>query len=399
MESRRWSEVWGLHKASVAKRIAIMGSTGSIGTSTLEVVRALGDTYQVVGLAGKQRWRQLAEQCAAFRPQAVAVADQANAQSLAGLLNGATELLVGPTGLVELAAREDSDFVVAAIVGSAGLESTIAAVRAGKQVGLANKEALVVAGSIIVPLARQTGARLLPIDSEHSAIFQSLAAGRAEEVRRIYLTASGGPFRTWSADQMANATLADALRHPTWNMGQKITIDSATMMNKALEIIEACWLFDLAPDSIEVLVHPESIIHSMVEFHDGSIIAQLGAPDMKTPIQYALTYPDRVPGIARRLDFTTVRRLNFEPPDLDRFPALRMGYEVARLGGTAGAVFNGANEEAVEAFSQGRIPFGRIVELIRQVLDRHTIEQNCDLDRLLAADAWARQEVQRCLHG
>ncbi|NLX21107.1 MAG: 1-deoxy-D-xylulose-5-phosphate reductoisomerase [Phycisphaerae bacterium] len=383
----------------MAKRIAIMGSTGSIGTSTLEVVRALGDTYQVVGLAGKQRWRQLAEQCAAFRPQAVAVADQANAQSLAGLLNGATELLVGPTGLVELAAREDSDFVVAAIVGSAGLESTIAAVRAGKQVGLANKEALVVAGSIIVPLARQTGARLLPIDSEHSAIFQSLAAGRAEEVRRIYLTASGGPFRTWSADQMANATLADALRHPTWNMGQKITIDSATMMNKALEIIEACWLFDLAPDSIEVLVHPESIIHSMVEFHDGSIIAQLGAPDMKTPIQYALTYPDRVPGIARRLDFTTVRRLNFEPPDLDRFPALRMGYEVARLGGTAGAVFNGANEEAVEAFSQGRIPFGRIVELIRQVLDRHTIEQNCDLDRLLAADAWARQEVQRCLHG
>lgn len=376
-----------------------MGSTGSIGTSTLEVVRALGDTYQVVGLAGKQRWRQLAEQCAAFKPQTVAVADQANAQSLAGLLNGATELLVGPTGLVELAARKDSDFVVAAIVGSAGLESTIAAVRAGKQVGLANKEALVVAGSIIVPLARRTGARLLPIDSEHSAIFQSLAAGRAEEVRRIYLTASGGPFRTWSADQMANATLADALRHPTWNMGQKITIDSATMMNKALEIIEACWLFDLAPDSIEVLVHPESIIHSMVEFHDGSIIAQLGAPDMKTPIQYALTYPDRVPGIARQLDFSTVRRLNFEPPDLDRFPALRMGYEVARLGGTAGAVFNGANEEAVEAFSQGRIPFGRIVELIRQVLDRHTIEQNCDLDRLLAADAWARQEAQRCLHG
>ncbi len=376
-----------------------MGSTGSIGTSTLEVVRALGDSYQVVGLAGKQRWQQLAEQCAAFKPQAVAVADQANAQSLAGLLHGATELLVGPTGLVDLAAREDSDFVVAAIVGSAGLESTIAAVQAGKQVGLANKEALVVAGSIIVPLARRTGARLLPIDSEHSAIFQALASGRPGEVRRIYLTASGGPFRTWSADQMANATLADALRHPTWNMGQKITIDSATMMNKALEIIEACWLFDLAPDSIEVLVHPESIIHSMVEFHDGSIIAQLGAPDMKTPIQYALTYPDRVPGIARRLDFTTVRRLNFEPPDLDRFPALRMGYEVARLGGTAGAVFNGANEEAVEAFSQCRIPFGRIVELIRQVLDRHTIEQHCGLDRLLAADAWARQEVRRCLHG
>jgi len=381
----------------VGKRITILGSTGSIGTSTLEVVRSLGAGYEVVGLGAKRRWRELAAQCAAFQPAAVAVADPANAQAIRPLLNGSTELLVGPEGLVELARRQESDFIVAAIVGAAGLESTIAAVRAGKQVGLANKEALVVAGSLLVPLATQTGARLLPIDSEHSAIFQAMAAGRRCEVTRVYLTASGGPFRTWSAEQMATATLEDALRHPTWDMGPKITIDSATMMNKALEIIEARWLFDLDPDSIEVLIHPESIIHSMVEFCDGSVMAQLGTPDMKTPIQYTLTFPERAPGCSRQLDFSTIRRLNFEPPDLERFPALRLGYEVARAGGTAGAVFNAANEQAVEAFRQGRIPFGRIVELTRLVLDRHKIKPTPDLETLLAADAWARQEVRECL--
>ncbi len=382
---------------TVAKRVTILGSTGSIGTSTLEVLRSLAPDYQVAGLGAKRRWQELAAQCQEFHPPAVAVADPANAIQIAPFLDSRSELFAGPAGLVELARRSDTDYVVAAIVGAAGLESTVAAVQAGKKVGLANKEALVVAGSIIVPLAARTGAVLLPIDSEHSAVFQSMSAGRRSEVRKIYLTASGGPFRAWSAEQMAGATLQDALRHPTWNMGPKITIDSATMMNKALEIIEARWLFDLPPDSIEVVIHPESIIHSMVEFVDGSVIAQLGSPDMKTPIQYALTCPDRADGCARKLDFSTIRRLNFESPDFDRFPALELGYEVARIGGTAGAVLNAANEEAVEAFRQERIPFGRVVELTREVLDRHNVQAAPDLDALLAADAWARREVAECL--
>ncbi len=350
-----------------------------------------------MGLGAKRRWRELADQAGEVGPSAVAIAEPALAASIRPLLNGKVELLAGPEGLVELAARGDSDFVVAAIVGAAGLASTIAAVQSGKQVGLANKEALVVAGSLLVPLARKTGARLLPIDSEHSAIFQSMTAGRPGEVRKVYLTASGGPFRTWTGEQIARASLEDALRHPTWSMGPKITIDSATMVNKALEIIEARWLFDLPVDSIEVVIHPESIIHSMVEFCDGAIIAQLGSPDMRTPIQYALTYPERREGVAGRLDFSTIRRLNFEPPDPERFPALRLGYEVARRGGTAGAVFNAANETAVEAFRAGNIPFGRIVEVIEQVLERHEVIREPSLETLLAADAWARREVAECL--
>lgn len=381
----------------MAKRIAILGSTGSIGTSTLDAVRALGPEFRVTGLSASRRWRELVKQAEEVGPAAVAIANPALAAEMRPFMKGSTELLVGPAGLVELARRDDNDFVVAAIVGAAGLESTIAAVAQGKAVGLANKEALVVAGSVLIPLARQTGATLLPIDSEHSAVFQSMAAGRRNEVHKIYLTASGGPFRTWSAEQMAEATLEDALRHPTWSMGPKITIDSATMMNKALEIVEAAWLFDLPPESIEVLIHPESIIHSMVEFCDGSVIAQLGTPDMRTPIQYALTYPERRVGCARRLEFGNIRRLNFEPPDFERFPALQMGFEVARAGGTAGAVFNAANEAAVEAFQQRRISFGKIVELTRRVLDRHTVERNPDLGTLLEADRWARQEVAECL--
>jgi 1-deoxy-D-xylulose-5-phosphate reductoisomerase len=363
----------------------------------VDVLRALGSPYAVSGLAAHRRWRELVDQAAEMHPSAVAIADPDRAEDVRRELNGDTELLVGRAGLTELARREDSDCIVAAIVGAAGLPSTIAAVAQGKRVGLANKEALVVAGSLLVPLAARTGATLLPIDSEHSAIFQSMAAGRREEVRRIFLTASGGPFRTWSAEQMAEATLEDALRHPTWDMGPKITIDSATMMNKALEIIEAKWLFGLDVDSIEVLVHPESIIHSMVEFCDGSVIAQLGTPDMRTAIQYALTYPQRREGCASRLDFSTIRRLNFEPPDLERFPALRLGYEVARAGGTAGAVLNAANEAAVEGFQAGAIPFGRIIELVDRVLSRHEVNPEPDLDDLLAADAWARHEVAECL--
>jgi len=375
-----------------------MGSTGSIGTSTLDVLRGLGSEYRVVGLTACRHWEQLVEQSRQVKPEAVAIADSACADQLRSQLNSDCEVLVGPEGLVELAGRRTSDFVVAAIVGAAGLESTIAAVRAGKQVGLANKEALVVAGSLIVPLARETGAELLPIDSEHSAIFQAMSAGRRSEVRKVYLTASGGPFRNWSAEQMAEASVEDALQHPTWDMGPKITIDSATMMNKALEIIEARWLFDLDVDCIEVLIHPESIIHSMVEFCDGSVIAQLGTPDMRIPIQYALTYPLRYAGEVNRLDFSSLRRLNFEPPDVERFPALRLGYEVARKGGTAGAVFNAANEAAVEAFLAGKISFGRITRLIERTLGRHSIIPDPNLETLLAADVWAREEVNSCLN-
>ena len=363
----------------------------------MDAVCALGSEFQVVGLGAHRRWRELGEQSALLKPSAVAIADATLAEKIEPLLNGTTQLLTGSEGLVELATRDDTDFIVAAIVGAAGLESTIAAVRAGKNVGLANKEALVVAGSIIVPLAERMGTRLLPIDSEHSAVFQAMTAGRSDEVRKIYLTASGGPFRTWSAEEIAGATVEDALRHPTWDMGPKITIDSATMMNKALEIIEAKWLFGLPVDSIEVLIHPESIIHSMVEFCDGSVIAQMGTPDMKTPIQYALTYPERREGCARRLDFSTLKRLNFEQPDFDRFPALRLGFEVARAGGTAGAVLNAANEAAVEAFQERRISFGRIVELIDRILQRHDVQQDPNLETLLAADAWARREVTECL--
>ncbi|GMU24583.1 MAG: 1-deoxy-D-xylulose 5-phosphate reductoisomerase [Phycisphaerae bacterium] len=378
---------------SATKRITILGSTGSIGTSTLDVTRSLGQRFPVTGLGARRRWRELAEQAREVGAVAVAIADPAHADEIRPLLGRGADLLIGPEGLVELAQREDSDFIVAAIVGAAGLASTVAGVRAGKRVGLANKEALVVAGSLIVPLARQTGAQLLPIDSEHSAVFQSMAAGRREEVHKIYLTASGGPFRTWTWEEMMRATVDDALRHPTWSMGPKITIDSATMMNKALEIIEARWLFDLDPGAIEVLIHPESIIHSMVEFRDGSVIAQLGTPDMRTPIQYALTYPERVDGCARRLDFSTLRRLNFEPPDPDRFPALRLGYAVARAGGTAGAVLNAANEAAVEAFQQGRLGFTQIVSVSEKVLGRHTVKSDPTLEELLDADGWARQVV------
>lgn len=381
----------------MSKRITIMGSTGSIGTNTLEVVRALGADYRVVGLAARRRWEELAAQCRVAEPRTVAVAEEESAEQLRRTLNGRVEVLAGPEGLVELAGRRDSDFVVAAIVGAAGLISTIAAVEAGRQVGLANKEALVMAGSLIVPLAKRTGARLLPIDSEHSAIFQSMAAGSDDEVRKIYLTASGGPFRTWSKEKIAAATPADALHHPIWEMGPKITVDSATMVNKAMEIIEAHWLFGVEVEAIEVLIHPESIVHSMVEFCDGSIICQMGQPDMRTPIQYALTYPRRVRGCARELDFSATGQLHFEPPDWDRFPALRLGYDVARAGGTAGAVFNAANEAAVEAFLQGRILLGRIVETIRRVLDRHTVRSNPDLETILEADAWARREVKECL--
>ena len=373
--------------------VTILGSTGSIGTQSLDVIEALGGSHRVVGLSADRRWEALAAQAARHGPEAVALGDASLAESLRGRLNGAAEVLAGPEGVVELARRPGSEVVISAIVGAAGLPATLAAVEAGKRVALANKEALVVGGSLVMPLAKARGATLLPIDSEHSAIFQALRAGRRSEVHRIYLTASGGPFRTWTAEQMAKATLDDALQHPTWSMGPKITIDSATMMNKALEIIEACWLFEVEPDCIEVVIHPESIIHSMVEFCDGSVIAQLGTPDMRTPIQYALTFPDRGPACGQRLDLAGLRRMHFEPPDTERFPALRLGFEAARARGTAGAVLNAANEAAVEAFRAGRIGFTGIVAQAEAVVRRHTVIPEPTLEQLLEADRWARDAV------
>lgn len=301
---------------------------------------------------------------------------------------------VGPDALCELVRRDDIDTVVAAIVGAAGLPAVLTAVEMGKRLALANKEALVVAGSLVIPEARRRKITLLPVDSEHSAVFQACLAGRREEIRRVILTASGGPFRNSTVQQMERATLADALNHPTWQMGTKITIDSATMFNKGLEIIEACWLFDLPPEQVEVVVHPESIVHSMVEFVDGSTLAQLSPPDMRTPIQYALTYPERREGIGRRLNLIGPLTLNFRAPDLERFPALRVAYEVARLGGTAGAVMNAANEAAVDAFASGKIGFTEIPLLVESTIRSHRLQPSPTLDDLLKADGWARGTVQ-----
>ena len=381
------------------KRIIVLGSTGSIGRAALDVAAALKEQVSVVGLAAHQGWQLLAEQAQRFGVPAAAIADQRHYDDLKLSCPASTRILGGAEGLVELVKTTEADFVLSAIVGAAGLPATLAAVGRGLDVGLANKESLVVAGSLIMPLARQHGSMLIPVDSEHSAVFQALMSGQAGEVHRLYLTASGGPFRTWSREQIERATVEQALRHPTWSMGPKITIDSATMMNKALEVIEATHLFGVNPDQVEVLVHPESVVHSIVEFCDGSLIAQLGTPDMRTPIQYAMTYPQRVPGMAARLDWRQARRLNFEPPDAERFPALRLGYEAARRGGTAGAVLNAANEAAVERFRDGTIPFGDITRLTERAYRRHRSVDHTTLAQLMEADAWARSEVNGCMRG
>ncbi len=379
------------------RRVVLLGSTGSIGRSALEVAAALRDELRIVALAAGQGWQALAEQARQFDVPAVAIHDERHADDLRRAVPPGTRVYAGAAGLVQLVQESDASFVLAAIVGAAGLPATLAAVERGIDVGLANKESLVVAGSILMPLARERGGRVIPVDSEHSAIFQALSAGRADEVRRIYLTASGGPFREWSREQIERATLAEALNHPTWSMGPKITIDSATMMNKALEIIEAHHLFDLPVGKIEVLIHPESIVHSMVEFCDGSVIAQLGTPDMKTPIQYALTWPRRRACVGEPLNWARARVLRFEPPDAERFPALRLGYAAAEAGGSCGAVLNAANEAAVAHFRTGEIPFGRIVALAETVLSRHNRLPRPELPDLLAADEWARREVDSCI--
>ncbi|MEX2172003.1 MAG: 1-deoxy-D-xylulose-5-phosphate reductoisomerase [Pirellulales bacterium] len=385
-----------LPMTDAAKQIVVLGSTGSIGTSAAEVIARGSDRLKAFALSAHGRFERLEEQARRLTPRYVIATDEEAAAKYSWRrLPAKTELLTGPEALEQIVAEPDVDLVLAAIVGSAGLRSTWAALEAKKTVALANKETLVMAGPLVRRLLDQSGGTLLPVDSEHSAIFQALRAGRREEVRRVVLTASGGPFRTWAVEQMTQVTVDEALAHPTWNMGPKVTIDSATMMNKALEIIEARWLFDLDVSQIEVMIHPQSTVHGLVEFIDGSVIAQLSPPDMKLPIQYALNYPDRVTGVADRVDWTQAWKLEFEPPDIDRYPALELGFACARNGGTSGAVLNAANEAAVGQFLDGELHFTEIVPACRSVLEMHHFEPNPSLERLVELDRWARQEVSQ----
>jgi 1-deoxy-D-xylulose-5-phosphate reductoisomerase len=370
---------------SKVKRLAVLGSTGSIGRQTLEVVRGLPGRFRIVGLAAGRNLDLLAEQVDEFKPDFVScVASKEKTNRFSGY-----RLLT----LEELASHSDVDVVVIATAGTAGLGATLAAAKAGKTIALANKESLVSAGEIITASVKKSGARILPVDSEHSAVFQCLR-GEKQPPRRIILTASGGPFRDYSKKQMAGITVEKALQHPSWRMGKKVTIDSATLMNKGLEVIEARWLFSVSIDSVIVLVHPQSIVHSMVEFADGSVKAQLSCPDMRLPIQYALTYPDRLEnsGIPS-LDWENFADLTFKPPDTNRFPCLGLAIEAGRAGGTKPAVLCAADEVAVELFLAGRIRFTDIPRLIEQTLDKHSSISHPSLEDIMAADNWAREKV------
>jgi 1-deoxy-D-xylulose-5-phosphate reductoisomerase len=380
----------------VVKRLAILGSTGSIGIQALDIVARFPDRFEVVALAAGRNRALLAEQIRRFRPRIASVTDRAAAAELAaeGGLSG-LEVLSGPEGAVACATRGDVDLVIAAIAGGAGLLSTAAAVEAGKVVGLANKESMVLAGELLVRRAAATGAKILPIDSEHSAVFQSLAGHNRAEVRRILLTASGGPLRQVPVEQLATVTPAQALKHPNWSMGAKITIDSATLMNKGLEVIEARWLFDVDPRRIDIVVHPESILHSMVEYVDGSVVAQLGVSDMRGPISYAMAYPERLRLDLPPLDLSRLGRLTFEAPDPVRFPAFTLAYRALERGGTSPAALSGADEGAVEAFLSGHIPFPRIAELCGEVLDDHVPEPVRSPEQALAASEWGRAQALR----
>ena len=378
------------------KNIVVLGSTGSIGKNTLEVARNLKDKFRVVGLSSNSRWELLAEQVEEFKPTYVALNDSQLGEKLKRRFpDNHLKILTGNKCLEEIVLREEVDVVVSAVVGAVGLPAAIATVQQGKTLALANKEALVMAGHIVMSLAKKN--QILPVDSEHSAIFQSLQSGKRSEIKRVIITASGGPFYDYPKDKLPDVSPAQALKHPTWQMGQKITIDSATLMNKALEIIEARWLFDLKVDQIDVVIHPQSIIHSMVEFCDGSVIAQMGMPDMKVPIQYALTYPERMPLSVQPLNLSNIGSLTFKKPDMEKFPALRLGYQAAREGGTMGATLNAANEVAVQAFLDGLIKFTEITTSVEKVINNHHYIKNPCLEDVLAADAWARQEIKKCL--
>ena len=379
-------------------RVTVLGATGSIGLSTLDVLARHAERYEVFALTAFSRVDELADLCRRHRPRLAVVADARAAASLQQRLRDAglnTEVLYGEQALCEVASAAEVDVVMAAIVGAAGLRPTLAAVQAGKRVLLANKEALVMSGALFMQAVRRHAATLLPIDSEHNAIFQCLPerAGSLEQlgVRRILLTASGGPFREFTLEQMASVTPAQACAHPNWSMGQKISVDSASMMNKGLELIEACWLFDVPPAQVEVVVHPQSVIHSMVDYLDGSVLAQLGNPDMRTPIAHALAWPERIDAGVSALDLFRIARLDFQAPDEQRFPCLRLARQAAEQGGTAPALLNAANEVAVAAFLAGRIGFTAIAALIEEVLQREPVAAADDLQQVFAADARARE--------
>jgi len=378
----------------MTKKVAILGSTGSIGRNALEVVASLAPKFEVVAMSANSNVDLFCRQVEVVRPHYAAMTDPTAAERCCvQLAGGGCEVLSGADSLVQLATLDEVDIVLCAVVGAAGLPAALAAASAGKTLAIANKEPLVIAGELLTETARKHGATILPVDSEHSAVFQAMQSGTPSEVDKVILTASGGPFRTATPEQMQRATVQQALNHPTWSMGPKITIDSASMVNKALEVIEAVWLFGLSVDQIDVLIHPESVVHSMVEFVDGSVVAQLSTPDMKLPIQYALTYPRRVRGVCDRLRLDKLGKLTFEPPDLKKFRALALGYEAVRSGGSAPVVFNAANEAAVEAFLAGRIAFGHIVETIEYCLDTHDGRSHLSLEELLAVDEWARRQA------
>lgn len=377
------------------KSIVILGSTGSIGVSTLKLVRDFPDQFRVRGLVAGRNVEGLAQQVLEFSPEWVSIGEEKQTPRLQSLLNGSkTEVLWGEEGAKAIATGPGVDVVVAAIVGGAGLVPTLAAVQAGKEVALANKEALVMAGELFLREVKKSGSRLLPVDSEHSAIFQCLQGHRKEEVERIILTSSGGPFLHTPLTELEGVTVEQALKHPNWKMGRKITIDSATMMNKGLEVLEARWLFDVEPEKIEVIIHPESIVHSMVRYHDGTIIAQLGIPDMQIPIAYALSFPSRIKLNLPPLELTRMRGLTFFPVEAKRYPALQLACDALAAGGTFPAVLNAANEVAVEAFLNQRIGFRLIHQIIQRTVEAHTCTGPEDIDGILAVDRWARDQAE-----
>ncbi|MEX2462241.1 MAG: 1-deoxy-D-xylulose-5-phosphate reductoisomerase [Paenibacillaceae bacterium] len=375
------------------KRISILGSTGSIGTQTLDVVAHDRESYQVEALSAGSNIMLLLEQIKQFQPKKVSVATKVLADELKSYITDNTEVFYGEVGLIEIAASTDADFVVSALVGSQGLKPTLAAITAGKNIGLANKETLVTAGHIVTEMAKKLGVSLLPIDSEHSAIFQCLNGEARAQLAKIVITASGGSFRDRTREQLIDVTVDEALKHPNWAMGAKITIDSATMVNKGLEVIEAHWLFQLPYEQIEVMLHPQSIIHSMVEFVDNSVMAQLGNPDMRVPIQYALTYPNRFPTPTKPLRLAEIGTLHFREMDYERFPCLRMAFEAGKQGGTVPTVYNAANEVAVSRFLAGEIAFLQIEEIIERVIQLHTAIHLPDLEQISDTDRWAREKA------
>jgi len=373
------------------RNIAILGSTGSIGRSALEVIANFPDRFRVTYLTANKNVELLQEQIKHFRPKGVVLLDESQASILKKCVDGETEILVGEGGLQQIVQRKDVDIVLSALVGFAGLKPTLGAIEAGKYIALANKETLVVAGEIIMRKVQEHRVQLLPVDSEHSAILQCLRGENVDEVDRLILTASGGPFLNLDKKHFSTITVAQALNHPTWKMGNKITIDSATLMNKGLEVIEAFWLFGLPPEKIEVVIHPQSIIHSMVEFADGSIKAQLGIPDMKLPIQYALMYPERPTGAFRRLDFGALRQMTFQKPDVEKFRCLALAYRALGAGGTMPVVLNAANEIAVQLFLEGRISFDAIPTMIQEAMSAHTPLHNISLQDILLVDEETRE--------